>query len=60
MLWGSTHEREIKRRPTPVEVRFGHRMRARRMMLGLTQSELGAALDVTFKMMALGGTRLLS
>ena len=38
-----------KRRPTPVDVRFGHRMRARRMMLGLSQSELGAALDVTFQ-----------
>src|SRR5881296_759269 len=38
-----------KRRPTPVDVRFGHRMRARRLMLGLSQSELGAALDVTFQ-----------
>ena len=38
-----------KRRPTPVDVRFGHRMRARRMMLGLSQSELGAALDMTFQ-----------
>jgi transcriptional regulator with XRE-family HTH domain len=30
---------------TPAEV--GHRMRARRMMLGMSQSELDAALDVT-------------
>src|SRR5881296_166085 len=38
-----------KRRPTPVDVRFGHRMRERRMMLGLSQTELGAALGVTFQ-----------
>jgi transcriptional regulator with XRE-family HTH domain len=31
--------------PTPAEV--GHRMRARRMMLGMSQSQVGVALDVT-------------
>jgi transcriptional regulator with XRE-family HTH domain len=38
-------KRQGKGIPTPAEV--GHRMRARRMMLGISQSELGAALDVT-------------
>jgi transcriptional regulator with XRE-family HTH domain len=35
--------------PTPADMRFGHKMRARRMMLGMSQTELGAALDVTFQ-----------
>jgi transcriptional regulator with XRE-family HTH domain len=47
--WGEFMNERGKRRPTPVDVHFGHRMRARRMILGLSQSELGAALDVTFK-----------
>jgi transcriptional regulator with XRE-family HTH domain len=38
-------KRQGKGIPTPAEV--GHRMRARRMMLGISQSELGAALGVT-------------
>jgi transcriptional regulator with XRE-family HTH domain len=38
-----------KRGPTPADIRFGHKMRARRMMLGMSQSDLGAALDVTFQ-----------
>jgi transcriptional regulator with XRE-family HTH domain len=36
-----------KRGLTPADIRFGHRVRARRMMLGMSQTELGAALDVT-------------
>jgi transcriptional regulator with XRE-family HTH domain len=39
----------MKRGPTPADVRFGHKIRARRMMLGMSQTELGAALDVTFQ-----------
>jgi len=38
-----------KRCLAPADVRFGHRVRARRMMLGMSQTELGAALDVTFQ-----------
>ena len=38
-----------KRSSTPADIRFGHRMRARRMMLGMSQTELGATLDVTFQ-----------
>jgi len=38
-----------KRGPIPADIRFGHRMRERRMMLGLSQTELGAALGVTFQ-----------
>src|SRR5437870_11815988 len=38
-----------RRGPIPADIRFGHRMRERRMMLGLSQTELGAALGVTFQ-----------
>ena len=38
-----------KRGPAASDVRIGDRMRARRMMLGMSQSDLGAALDVTFQ-----------
>jgi transcriptional regulator with XRE-family HTH domain len=41
--------RRGKRRPTPADVRFGRKMRMRRMMLGLNQTELGAAIDVSFQ-----------
>jgi transcriptional regulator with XRE-family HTH domain len=44
-LWGCFMNGQGKAISTPAEV--GHRMRARRMMLGMSQSELGAALDVT-------------
>jgi hypothetical protein len=40
---------QLNRRPTPADIRFGQRMRARRMMLGLSQTELADALDVTFQ-----------
>ena len=40
---------QLNRRPTPADVRFGQRMRARRMMLGLSQTELAEALDVTLQ-----------
>jgi PAS domain S-box-containing protein len=42
-------EGRSKRGPIPADIRFGHRMRERRMMLGLSQTELGAALGVTFQ-----------
>ena len=38
-----------KRGPTAADVRFGQRMRARRMMLDMSQTELGAVIDVTFQ-----------
>jgi PAS domain S-box-containing protein len=38
-----------RRSPIPADTRFGHRMRERRMMLGMSQTELGAALGVTFQ-----------
>ena len=41
--------RRGKRGPTPADVRLGHKIRTRRMMLGLSQTELGAAIDVTFQ-----------
>jgi len=36
------------RGPAHADIRFGDRVRARRMMLGMSQTELGAAIDVTF------------
>jgi transcriptional regulator with XRE-family HTH domain len=38
-----------KRGPALADIRIGDRMRARRMMLGMSQTELGAALDVSFQ-----------
>jgi len=38
-----------KRGPSPADIRFGDRLRTRRMMLGMSQTELGAALNVTFQ-----------
>jgi transcriptional regulator with XRE-family HTH domain len=35
--------------PIPADVRFGRRMRAARLTLGLSQTELGAAIGVTFQ-----------
>jgi transcriptional regulator with XRE-family HTH domain len=41
--------RRGNRGPTPADVRFGQKLRTRRLMLGLTQTELGAAINVTFQ-----------
>jgi transcriptional regulator with XRE-family HTH domain len=38
-----------KRGPSPAAIRFGERLRTRRMMLGMSQTDLGAALNVTFQ-----------
>jgi transcriptional regulator with XRE-family HTH domain len=38
-----------KRGPAPADVRIGDRIRARRMMLGMSQTDLGTAVDVTFQ-----------
>ena len=38
-----------RRRLIAADTRFGHRMRERRMALGMSQTELGAALGVTFQ-----------
>jgi transcriptional regulator with XRE-family HTH domain len=38
-----------KRGPTPADTRFGQRIRARRLMLGMSQTELGTPLGVTFQ-----------
>src|SRR5215467_9507128 len=50
-LWGGRYFMDLrsKRGPIPADTRFGHRMRERRMMLGMSQTELGAALGVTFQ-----------
>ena len=42
-------ERRSKRGPAPADVRIGDRIRGRRTMLGMSQTELGAALNVTFQ-----------
>src|SRR4030095_10119092 len=42
-------EGRARRGPIPADIRFGHRMRERRMLLGLSQTELGVALGVTFQ-----------
>jgi transcriptional regulator with XRE-family HTH domain len=42
-------ERRSKRGPAPADVRIGDRIRARRTMLGMSQTELGAAVDLTFQ-----------
>src|SRR5262245_7867702 len=42
-------EGRVRRGPIPADIRFGHRMRERRMMLGMSQTELGGALGVTFQ-----------
>jgi transcriptional regulator with XRE-family HTH domain len=49
MAGGLFMKRRSKRGPTPADVRIGDRMRARRMMLGMSQTQLGAALDMTFQ-----------
>src|SRR5215470_14340457 len=38
-----------RRGPIPADIRFGRRMRERRMMVGMSQTDLGAALGVTFQ-----------
>jgi PAS domain S-box-containing protein len=38
-----------RRRLIAADTRFGHRMRERRMTLGMSQTELGAAIGVTFQ-----------
>jgi transcriptional regulator with XRE-family HTH domain len=43
MYWRS------RRGPTPADIRFGNKLRTRRMMLGMSQTELGTALNVTFQ-----------
>jgi transcriptional regulator with XRE-family HTH domain len=40
---------QSKRGPAPADVRIGDRIRARRMTLGMSQTDLGAAVDVTFQ-----------
>src|SRR5215471_19984147 len=50
LLGGGYLMEELRKRgPIPADTRFGHRMRERRMMLGMSQTELGAALGVTFQ-----------
>lgn len=34
---------------SPIDVHIGHRLRAQRVALGLSQAELGAALGITFQ-----------
>jgi transcriptional regulator with XRE-family HTH domain len=39
----------VKKAPNPIDKHVGSRVRMRRMMLGMTQEKLGAALDLTFQ-----------
>ena len=39
----------MSRKPDPIDVHVGQRVRARRQVLGLSQSQLGAELGVTFQ-----------
>ena len=38
-----------KRGPRPIDVHVGHRVRMRRTLLGMSQTALGDALDLTFQ-----------
>ena len=38
-----------KKKPNPIDVHVGSRVRLRRMMLGMSQEKLGAALGLTFQ-----------
>lgn len=39
----------MKSNPDPIDVHVGQRVRLRRMIVGLTQTELGNALNITFQ-----------
>lgn len=39
----------MKSSPDPVDLHVGQRVRLRRMIVGMTQTELGNALDITFQ-----------
>ena len=39
----------VKKAPNPIDKHVGSRVRMRRMMLGMSQEKLGAALDLTFQ-----------
>lgn len=39
----------MKSNPDPIDVHVGQRVRLRRMIVGLTQTELGSALNITFQ-----------
>lgn len=40
---------ESKRKPNPIDVHVGSRIRLRRTMLGMSQEKLGATLGITFQ-----------
>jgi transcriptional regulator with XRE-family HTH domain len=42
-------KRRSKRGPEPADARIGDRIRARRKVLGMSQAELGVAVDLTFQ-----------
>lgn len=44
-----TEAEEGKRGPHPIDVHVGQRVRARRKMLGMSQTQLGVQLGVTFQ-----------
>ncbi|MBT5038712.1 MAG: helix-turn-helix transcriptional regulator [Rhodospirillaceae bacterium] len=42
-------EERVAKKPNPIDVHVGGRVRARRTMRGLSQSKLGKAIDTTFQ-----------
>ena len=49
MLISSNRKEEKSNQPNPVDVYVGNRLRQRRMLLGLSQKQMAAALGVTFQ-----------
>jgi transcriptional regulator with XRE-family HTH domain len=40
---------EVKKKPNPIDIHVGSRVRLRRTMLGMSQEKLGEALGITFQ-----------
>jgi transcriptional regulator with XRE-family HTH domain len=40
---------EVKKKPNPIDIHVGSRIRLRRTMLGMSQEKLGEALGITFQ-----------
>jgi DNA-binding XRE family transcriptional regulator len=49
-VWSSTSALAIsKKKPNPIDIHVGSRVRLRRMMLGMTQEKLGESLGITYQ-----------
>ena len=42
-------EKENKKKPNPIDIHVGSRIRLRRNMLGMSQEKLGESLGITFQ-----------